>query len=192
MTDLKAEKEQTTSLDFHLFRNPLGRWVISFGAKFHHSVSDDLIHKEKDSHFVPEELHLPEHPIEVIVVRAFPIEAPEQGISILSPEGRELLWIDDLDQLSGDQRLTVLQALREREFMPEILKLEHVSSFITPSTWSVQTTRGPTELELKGEEDIRRLSSKTLIVSDKHGVQFLIKDLPKLDRHSRKLLDRFF
>ncbi len=192
MTDLKSVSVQMTFLDFQLFKNPLGRWVISLDAKFQQSVRDDSIHKEKDSHHVPDDFPLSEHPTEVIVVRAFPIEAPEQGISILSPEGRELLWIDDLDQLSGDQRTAVLQALREREFMPEILKLERVSSFITPSIWSVQTTRGSTDLELKGEEDIRRLSSKTLIVSDKHGVQFLIKDLPKLDRHSRKLLDRFF
>ena len=41
------------------------------------------------------------------------------------------------------------------------------------------------------EEDIRRISGKTLIVADEHGVQFLIRDLPALDRHSRKLLDRF-
>jgi hypothetical protein len=30
-----------------------------------------------------------------------------------------------------------------------------------------------------------------LIVSDKHGVQYLIRSLSKLDRASRKLLDRF-
>lgn len=50
---------------------------------------------------------------------------------------------------------------------------------------------GPTEFVLKGEEDIRRLSVNTLIVSDAHGVQYLIRHLPSLDRHTRKLLDRF-
>jgi hypothetical protein len=66
-----------------------------------------------------------------------------------------------------------------------------VNSFSTPSTWRVQTNRGPTEFVLKGEEDIKRLSINTLIVADAHGVQFLIRDLPALDRHTRKLLDRF-
>jgi hypothetical protein len=55
----------------------------------------------------------------------------------------------------------------------------------------VQTNRGPAQLVLKGEEDIRRLSASRLIVADAHGVQFLIRDLPSLDRHTRKLLDRF-
>ena len=30
------------------------------------------------------------------------------------------------------------------------------------------------------------------LVADGHGVQYLIRDLSRLDRHSRKLLDRFF
>ena len=41
------------------------------------------------------------------------------------------------------------------------------------------------------EEDIRRLSGTVLLVTDGHGVQFLIRDLAKMDRYSRKLLDRF-
>jgi len=30
-----------------------------------------------------------------------------------------------------------------------------------------------------------------LLVTDAHGVQFLIRDLARMDRYSRKLLDRF-
>jgi hypothetical protein len=66
-----------------------------------------------------------------------------------------------------------------------------VSSFATPSTWTVETDRGPTDLVLKGEEDIRRLGQGVLLVVDAHGVQFLIRDLAHMDKHSRRLLDRF-
>jgi len=71
------------------------------------------------------------------------------------------------------------------------LRLDGVNSFSTPSVWRVQTSRGNTEFVLKGEEDIRRLSVNTLVVADAHGVQYLIRHLPSLDRHTRKLLDRF-
>ena len=64
-------------------------------------------------------------------------------------------------------------------------------SFITPSTWDIETDRGRTALLLKGEEDIRRLSGTVLLVTDGHGIQFLIRDLAQMDRTSRKLLDRF-
>jgi hypothetical protein len=101
------------------------------------------------------------------------------------------LWLPEPLQLPPAQKEAVLAALQAREFMPEIQRVDSVSSFTTPSTWSVQTHRGLTQFVLRGEEDIRRISSKTLIVADEHGVQFLIRDLPALDRHSRKLLDRF-
>ena len=79
----------------------------------------------------------------------------------------------------------------QSEFMPEILRLESVNSYATPSTWEVQTNRGHATLVLKGEEDIRRLNANTLIVADAHGVQYLIRHLPSLDRQTRKMLDRF-
>jgi len=127
----------------------------------------------------------------VIAVRAFPIVAPNEGVSILSQEGRELLWLDRLEDLPHGQRESLEACLQNREFMPQITKLDGVNSFVTPSRWSVQTSRGPTELLLKGEEDIKRLNANTLIISDAYGVQFLIKDLSAMDRHSRKLMDRF-
>ena len=126
-----------------------------------------------------------------LVARAFPIAASDQAISILSAEGKELAWLEKLDDLPAHERDIVAQALQAREFMPEILRLDSVNSFSTPSVWHVQTSRGPTQLVLKGEEDIRRLTASRLIVADAHGVQFLIRDLPSLDRHTRKLLDRF-
>jgi hypothetical protein len=127
----------------------------------------------------------------VVAVRAFPIHAPDANVSLLSAEGKELLWIEQLSTLAQDQRRLIEQALQGREFMPEILRLDGVNSFSTPSTWRVQTNRGDTEFVLKGEEDIRRLSVNTLVIADAHGVQYLIRHLPTLDRHTRKLLDRF-
>jgi hypothetical protein len=126
-----------------------------------------------------------------VVARAFPIASPEQSISVLSAEGKELAWVENLNDLAPNERDIAMQALQGREFMPEILRLDSVNSFSTPSVWRVQTSRGPAQLVLKGEEDIRRLTASRLIVADAHGVQFLIRDLPSLDRHTRKLLDRF-
>ena len=128
---------------------------------------------------------------QVIAVRAFPVAAPDEAVALVDAEGHELLWIATLNDLSASLRANVLRALTQREFMPRILKLNGVSSLVAPCTWDIETDRGDTRLELKGEEDIRRLSATVLLVSDSHGVQFLIRDLAQMDRHSRKLLDRF-
>ena len=127
----------------------------------------------------------------VVAVRAFPIAAPDEGVSLVDGDGHELAWIERLSALAPAQREQVEQALEPREFMPVLQRLIGVSSFGTPSTWDVQTDRGAARFVLKGEEDIRRLGPGLLIVNDAHGVQYLIRDLQAMDKHSRKLLDRF-
>lgn len=127
----------------------------------------------------------------VVPVRAFPIAAPEEGIAIVSADGHELLWIDALGTLPESTRVLLKEELANREFLPEILRIKHVSAFASPSTWQVETNRGDAALVLRGEEDIRRIGDASLMIADTHGVQFFIRDLKKLDKTSRKLLDRF-
>lgn len=127
----------------------------------------------------------------VVAVRAFPIAAPDEAISLLDAEGHELAWIERLDDCPEPQRGLIARALEQREFMPRLTRLKSVSSFATPSTWQVETDRGATEFVLKGEEQIRRLGADLLIVSDANGVQYLIRDLAAMDAVSRRLLDRF-
>ena len=129
--------------------------------------------------------------VPVTALRAYPVSAPHEGVALMDADGHEIYWIDALAQLTEPLRALVLQAINEREFLPEILQLTAVSSFATPSTWSVQTDRGDTQFLLKGEEDIRRLTGTVLLINDANGVQFMIRDLAAMDKHSRKLLDRF-
>lgn len=150
--------------EFNLFRNSLGRLVF---------VSPEgLAH-------------------EVMPVRAFPITAAGEGISLISRDGHELAWIARLSDLPEAQRSMLESELADREFMPAIRRILNVSSFATPSNWEVETDRGNARLQLKGEDDIRRLPGGMLLIADSHGGQFLIRDLHALDRHSRRLLDRF-
>ncbi len=150
---------------FDLQRDAFGRWTLTLAdGTQHHGV---------------------------IAVRAFPVSDAQGGAALMNSEGHEVVWIDQVSQLDPGLRAQVLQALNEREFLPEIVQLQAVSSFATPSTWTVQTNRGTTQFMLKGEEDIRRLTGTVLLVNDAHGVQYMIRDLAAMDKHSRKLLDRF-
>ncbi len=151
--------------DFGLHRDAFGRLVLTDGTGQAH--------------------------VGVLPVRAFPIAAPDEGVSLVDADGHELAWVPRLDALDEPRRALLAEALQQREFMPCLLRVKAVSSFATPSTWEVDTDRGPTRFVLKGEEDIRRLGPGLLIVNDAHGVQYLIRDLQAMDRHSRKLLDRF-
>ena len=127
----------------------------------------------------------------VTPVRAFPLSAPGEGLSLVNREGHEVCWIERLEDIADADRRLLDEALATREFMPVIEALEQVSTFATPSTWRVRTDRGPCEFVLRGEEDIRQLGDGALLIADSHGIQFMVRDLNHLDRHSRKLLDRF-
>lgn len=154
-----------TAPDFTLDRDSYGRLVLK--------AKNDEIH------------------VGVVPVRAFPIAAPDEGIALINTEGHEVGWAARLADLPPAFGQLIEEELASREFVPEIEKIIAVSSFACPSTWQVVTNRGEATLLLKGEEDIRRLSQTQMMISDTHGIQFLIRDIGTLDRHSRKLLDRF-
>jgi hypothetical protein len=132
-----------------------------------------------------------EEHVGVIPVRAFPIQAPTRGISLVREGGKEVAWIDDLAELPEQIRALVQEEIEGREFIPEILHIKDVSSFATPCTWYVNTDRGDTEFVLKVDEDIRRVGEASLLIADNHGINFLVRDMWHIDKHSRKILDRF-
>ncbi|PRY99373.1 uncharacterized protein DUF1854 [Jezberella montanilacus] len=151
--------------EFKLSRNLAGKLVLT--------TADGMVHEG------------------VVPVRAFPVAAPDFFVAIMSLEGKEIAWIDDLQKLPEDTRQYIQDEIASRELIPEILSIVSVSTFSTPSDWEVTTDKGRTKFTLKGEEDIRRLSTRTLLITDSHGLRFYLKDMQTLDKNSRKILDRF-
>ena len=128
----------------------------------------------------------------VMPVRAFALSAPDRGIALMSAEGKELQWIERLDDLPEAAGTLIAEELAQRDFMPTIERIVSVSSFATPSTWQVETDRGNTELVLKSEDDIRRLKGPgALLIADSQGIHFLIRDRKALDAQSQRILKRF-
>lgn len=154
-----------STLDFTLTRDAHGRLNLT--------TADGTLHKG------------------VVPVRAFPISAPDGGLSLVSADGHELRWIERLADLPAGVRQAIDAELAVREFTPLIHRIVEVSTFSTPSTWTVDTDRGRTNLVLKSEDDIRRLGNGRLLISTAQGLQFGITQVSGLDRHSRKLLERF-
>jgi hypothetical protein len=155
----------TVSTPFDLARNPFGKLVLT--------LSDGTVIEG------------------VVPIRAFPIQSPETGISLVHTDGHEVAWIDGLAELSEPAQSLIREELQSREFMPDILSIDSVTSLSTPCTWQVTTDRGTTSFVLRGDEDIRRVGPTILLVTDTHGIQFLIRDAATLSKESRKILDRF-
>ncbi len=151
--------------DFFLSRNESGRLVLT--------LPNGQVH------------------VGVVPVRAFPMHAPEQFLAFMSTEGKEVVWVDDLTRLPQETLALIAEEIASREMMPVIQRILSVSTLSTPSTWEIMTDRGATKLILKGEEDNRRLSGSTLMITDSHGLRFMLPDMQALDKNSRRILDRF-
>jgi hypothetical protein len=153
------------SIDFQLERDSFGRFV--------------LVEADGKRH------------VDIEPVRAFPMSDPEHGLSLVSAEGRELVWIDDLTQVPAKVREVLDQELTSREFAPQIKRVLDISLEVDPCEWEVETDRGTTKFVLKSEEDVRRLDAKRALVIDAHGIRYMIPDVEALDRKSRRILERY-
>lgn len=127
----------------------------------------------------------------VTPVRAHPISAPDEGISLVGVDGHELVWIARLSDLPAAERELLEGEFAVREFMPQVRAILAVSTFSTPSQWTVDTERGAARFILKSEEDIRRLGEGRLLITSSHGLQFIVPDRFALDRASKRILERF-
>lgn len=151
-------------MTFGLRANEWGKLVLSLGGEEHAGVE---------------------------VARAFPITAPRRMVSVSSAEGRELLWIDDLDAVPADVRRVLEEELARRDFLPVVRRVLRVSAVVEPSEWEVETDRGTTTFLLNSEEDVYPLSGGRALVTDSHGIRYLIDDLSSLDANSRRSLERY-
>jgi hypothetical protein len=123
--------------------------------------------------------------------RAFPLSEPCRSIALCDAEGREVLWIDDLNALPPATQELVEAELGQREFVPIIEQIVSVSADSAPCDWEVKTDRGPTRFSLKNDEDVRRLGPNRILITDAHSLRYQVPDARTLDAASRRMLERF-
>lgn len=126
----------------------------------------------------------------VTAIRAFPLSAPDQGVALCDETGREVLWIDDLDSLTGSNRERIEAELATGEFLPIILRIIRITSDSTPCEVEAETDRGRTKFTLDSDESIRKIGLYRMIITDALGVRYHIPDLRELDTTSRRSLER--
>lgn len=125
-------------------------------------------------------------------VRAFPLAAPLEGISLLGNDGKEIYWLEHLDHLSPSAREVLESEFAVREFVPRIERIVSMDAISVPSAWTVMTDKGTSVLTLKAEEDIRKLDGgHHLLITSREGMQYRIVDVRTLDKASQKILERF-
>jgi hypothetical protein len=83
------------------------------------------------------------------------------------------------------------QALAASELLPRVEHIAAVREEATRSLWQVVTDRGPRSFVVEQEDHIRRLPDGRHLITDEHGMRYLVPPLEELDAKSRRLLSPF-
>ncbi|MGQ0634275.1 MAG: cyanophycin metabolism-associated DUF1854 family protein [Planctomycetaceae bacterium] len=132
-----------------------------------------------------------ENHVGVVPVRAFPFSQPAGWVVFCDENGREVYCLQEPAQLTDDSRRLLEEELARREFVPQIERIADVTPGAEPTEWNVVTDRGSARFRLVSEDHIRRIGEHAALITDSHGVRYLIADLQALDAHSRRLLRRY-
>jgi ATP-binding cassette, subfamily B, bacterial len=127
----------------------------------------------------------------VVVRRCFPLTDPDRFISLVDLRGHELCCIESPAALPAESRAALERALAASELLPRVERIEAVLEEATQSTWQVVTDRGARAFVVEQEDHIRRLADGRHLITDEHGMRYLVPRPEELDAKSRRLLSSF-
>lgn len=132
----------------------------------------------------------------VIVLRSFPVTAPDEFLSVREPDtrkkgrGAELGMIRRLSDFDETTRALINEEMELRYFTPEIRKITSVKDKFGYSYWEAETTAGKVSFVLNNPfSQIRVLEDMRIYISDMDGNSFVIPDPAKLDRASYRRIE---
>ena len=128
---------------------------------------------------------------DVTPVRCFPLGQPEGLVSFVDGRGRERLFLERLDGLDAGSRALLDSELSRREFVPRITRVVEVRPRTEPSTWAVETDRGPARFVLASEDGLRRIGPDEVLITDAAGVRWRLSGLSRMDGGTRAILRRY-
>ena len=128
--------------------------------------------------------------VAVRIVRAFPFTAADGPVAVVDSNGHEIIWIEDPDSLSLTHQQFIQSQLEREEFLPRIHFIESASRG-TPRQWNVATDRGQNSFEQASSDGVVWHPDGSVSITDCDGICYLIPAVQKLDRRSRRLLERY-
>ena len=124
--------------------------------------------------------------------RCFPFESPDEYISVLNKDGRELGLILKLTELPDESQDIIKQELDRKYLCPTIQKINSLKEKLDYSFWEVTTDKGNMNFSMHDTfRNIAHVGNGALILTDVDGNRFKIEDVSKLDRKSYKKIELY-
>jgi len=126
------------------------------------------------------------------VIPAFPISRPNRFVHVQDAEGNELGVLLEPRRLDRESRDLILAQADQAYFMPRISRIVRVDERMGIARWEVETDRGWSSFDVVSRsESVWYVGRDRLVIRDADGNRYLIEDLSRLDRRSRRLADLY-
>ena len=121
--------------------------------------------------------------------RLFPVNAPNEYITLLNGDNSEVAIIRNICDLNKESKATVLNSLNDYYLIPVITRIISTSEKYGTLHWCVETDRGIKEFDIRNRNtDIKVQDNGHIRVRDLNDNRYIIDNYNKLDPHSKKLL----
>ncbi|MCK9222574.1 MAG: DUF1854 domain-containing protein [Limnochordia bacterium] len=138
-----------------------------------------LICWEKDQSFGP-----------VIVKRPFPLKGPLELVTVASADGQFIGLIHDYRRLDEQSAALIKEALDQRHYMPQILRIVSIGEEGGVWVWNTVTNRGKRRFIVQSRRrDVTWVADNHIVVRDADGNKYEIRDLHKLDDKSKDKIE---
>ena len=102
----------------------------------------------------------------IVPVRAYPLGAPDEGLSLMTTDGHEVLWIDRLSALPAAWRQLLEAELAVRELTPQVTALlDYANGATAVFTGSSGEAPGTNRLEIAGDRGRLVFESRRLVIT---------------------------
>jgi hypothetical protein len=126
--------------------------------------------------------------VPVKLIQCFPENHPQKYLSVVDEDGKELAFIESLDQISSEMAQEVKCYLKYKNFRFEILKIEDVEDNFGLRNWKVVTKQGKRTFQMTVQDWPKLLKNNDVYFTDLAGDQYFLADYKKLDKISKRHL----
>jgi hypothetical protein len=132
-----------------------------------------------------------DEPVSVRLRQCFPWSEPRLHLSLRNDEDREVAIIDDPEELDGESRQALEQALAQAGFVLEVTRVLDIDEEVEIRQWTVETRQGRRSFQTHLDDWPRTLPNGGLLLRDVAGDLYRLAAPATMDAKSRELLWAF-
>jgi len=125
------------------------------------------------------------------IKRSFPNTHLRKYFSILDDQGKELAFIEKLDDLSESNKSSIEQYFSKLDFKLKILKVFNVLDEFGLRNWEVQTSSGKRSFQSALDNWPQKMNEHEFVIEDLNGDKYWVDLSFNFDAYSRAQLSFF-